>query len=275
MLRLLHWERVLVRQVLLLLLFSGTAWSSQIELSGKFAFTDVEEAVVARLNTEFARELNAVTYRFKVEKIKPTKTGSGTFYKGNTIDIRLIHSMTDPTELSAVLCHELGHTISYSALVSDDKKDYREYTPGYTDVEGEADYFAAAKCLPRIRDLLPKPSEMPSFCLGLKDADRCAFVANAGMLAVQGMIKRDPWYHQGPVGYGTPTWLMDPVRTFSGYQDYSCRLRTFVAGAMCEVDSRLGFSLTDETVGACTTGSGTRPRCWYVPATKVSSSRYD
>lgn len=265
----------MVRSVLLILFYATTAWSKPIEISGKTAFTEVEQAVIAHLNTEFAREFDAFTYKFKIEKIKPTQTGSGTFYKGNSITIRMINTMTDPLEFSAVLCHELGHTISYTALVSSDKKDYREYTPGYTDVEGEADYFAAAKCLPRLRDLLPKPEAVPSFCAGNADVDRCAFVANAGLVAIQGMIKRDPWHHQGPVGYDTPTWLMDPNSTFSGYQDYSCRLRTFVAGARCSTDPRIGFSVNDETVGACTTGSGARPRCWYVPGSKVSTSRYD
>lgn len=244
-----------------------------IELGGRVAFTEAEERMVELANEGFRAELEALEWRIRIEKRGEDERGSRTEFGGKRITIAVTGDVRDPFDFAGTFCHELGHILSHSALVTAEGRVMREYVPGYTNVEGECDYFAASKCVPRIAAALPVVP-IHELCRKAPDPARCSVVAETGLRTVNSMIRKDRHHARGPVDFRTPTWDMDPAATYSGYGDFACRLRTFFAGGWCEADPLRAFSPESESANACMKGPGARPRCWHVPGTAASASRY-
>src|SRR6187399_2471108 len=104
--------------LILLTSLNDPAVAGLIELSGRQTFTDVESSMVTLANQGFASELQALDYRVLLERAKPDSKGPRTQFKGNRITIQLKSNIQDPLEFAAVMCHELGHVLSNSALIS-------------------------------------------------------------------------------------------------------------------------------------------------------------
>lgn len=257
---------------LILFLASDPASARLIELGGRIAFSEAEQRMVELANAGFREELESMEWRIRIEKRREDAKGTRTDFGGKRIVISITGDVQDPLDFAMSMCHELGHILSHSALVSPEARHMREYVPGFTDVEGECDYFAATKCVPRLAGALPKIPVTP-VCQGAPDPARCALVAEAGLRTVNGMTRREPGYTHGALRFGSPTWDMDPVTTYAGYGDLACRLSTYLAGAWCEADPAKPLSVSDASANACVSGPGRRPRCWYVHGSAVSTSK--
>ena len=164
--------------------------------------------------------------------------------------------------LALVLCHEIGHFLAGEPAVR-----------GYS-TEGQADYYAAAVCMPRLLSRLPEASrpkdqEVPDLVVGrctaaFRRAARqaaCIQTTMSGLTLSHFFAERKrtarPWFETpdpgsvSVVGFATPT--------------VQCRLDTFSAAALCnpEVENAVGR----ERPWICTREGAlphaARPFCWF------------
>jgi len=172
--------------------------------------------------------------------------------------------------MALVACHELGHHLGGAPKYGG---------TDWASNEGEADYYANAKCLHRMfadsgsapftrmasNDEIAKKACAQSF---KTKGDRaiCERSAAAGMSVTElfrALRQEDPQPR-----YDTP----DPAVVsdmYDGHPGTQCRLDTYYQGSLCAVPYSQDVSETDPTVGACTRAAGfsqgIRPRCWYLP----------
>lgn len=175
------------------------------------------------------------------------------------------HPLMTRDGLLLLICHEVGHHLGGAP------KSFRGNTTvrGWSSAEGESDYFAATKCLPRIFQdgLETKNLDFEIDTINMKNAftkckdDLCARIILAGKAVsdVFASIKK---------GNTTPSILNnDPTivdKTYYLHPNPQCRLDTYIAGARCEISLDLMFDNTDPKIGACAINStGARPQCWY------------
>lgn len=175
------------------------------------------------------------------------------------------HPLMTKDAFLLIACHEIGHFLGGAP------KQFRGNTQQRTwsSAEGQADYFAATKCLPL---LFQDKTETKSLDLSLNpevkrkaftrcDNDVCARVVVAGWQISsvfaslkEGTIKPD-------ITKNDPT-LVDV--TFMKHPNPQCRLDTFVMGANCDAPTDEAFSDFDPKVGACLYAKkNARPACWY------------
>jgi hypothetical protein len=167
---------------------------------------------------------------------------------------------------AGVACHELGHHLGGAPLFSDG---------GNMSVEGEADYHVG-KCFRKYVAADDNVALMRGMNIDALVVSKCtaAFlndkeqVAICERSAIAGFVLADILRDLGgepAIAYNTP----DPSVVTTVYEDHphaQCRLDTYLATAVCPVSSDIEFSNTDASVGACMTGDGARPRCWFAPA---------
>lgn len=172
--------------------------------------------------------------------------------------------------MALVACHELGHHLGGAPKY------------GGTDWaanEGEADYFANAKCLHRMfansasavftrqatNDEVAKQACAAAYKTKGERAV-CERSAAAGMSVTElfrALRQEDPQPR-----YDTP----DPAvvtEMYDGHPGTQCRLDTYYQGSLCAKPYTKDMSETDPSVGGCTQSTGysvgLRPRCWYLP----------
>jgi hypothetical protein len=167
-----------------------------------------------------------------------------------------------------VACHELGHLLG----------GLPQSTPGMSS-EGQADYFATAKCLRRVFEspLARLFSRLPAVDPTAKKA--CARVFGPGratevcirtaMAALSVSPATVGWGHEPEASFDTPDGFRTMV-TDDRHMPRQCRLDTQFQGALCAKPATDDFSETDPVQGACTQSErftvGLRPRCWYQPS---------
>jgi hypothetical protein len=250
--------------------------AQKIQMVKPAGFDEAQTRIVQKLTEEFAPRLKTLLpTRIEIEKVKSSDPNKSNYTnlnpKKQLLTIRISKSITDPMEFASTVCHELGHIMA-AGPISDESRIYRDaWIRTYTDVEGQCDYFAAMKCIPRLKDVLPAVAANP-LCAGAADVQRCSLVLAAGKNAIDSMNAASGG--KETVNFGDRTHYRIPVSTYSGYQDYACRLQTWQAAGMCSVDPYVDFSPTDEDQGACIDGAGARPRCWYLRGSKASVYAY-
>lgn len=172
--------------------------------------------------------------------------------------------------MALVACHELGHHLGGAPKYGGND---------WASNEGEADYYANAKCLHRMfadtataafsraatNDELARKACAKAYS-STGERKLCERSAAAGMSVTElfrALRQEDPQPR-----YDTP----DPkvvTRMYDGHPQTQCRLDTYFQGSLCSVPYTQDVSETDPTVGACTRHGGftqgIRPRCWYLP----------
>jgi hypothetical protein len=167
-----------------------------------------------------------------------------------------------------VACHELGHLLG----------GLPQGTPGMSN-EGQADYFATAKCLRRVFE-----NPLARFFSRLSAVDptankACARVFRPGrardicirtaMAALSVSPATVGWGDEPEASLDTPDDFHTMV-TDDRHMPRQCRLDTQFQGALCAKPATDDFSETDPVQGACTHSEhftvGLRPRCWYQPS---------
>lgn len=171
-----------------------------------------------------------------------------------------------------VVCHEIGHQIGGLPV----KTWYGR--PSWAAAEGQADYFAA-KCL---RELLRyednvekiKYLDVPKIAveqcnMAWKDANdsaTCQRVAVAGEVLGTVLSRLGG----GPAtDLDTPSKVVVSKTNIEGYPGAQCRSDSYLAGALCYVDSSINPNGVDIHDGYCSREEGdtlgVRPVCWYKP----------
>ncbi|RLA62922.1 MAG: hypothetical protein DRQ88_13075 [Epsilonproteobacteria bacterium] len=187
--------------------------------------------------------------------------------------IKIMGGMARHPELSKdgfllIVCHELGHYMGGApkALRGNSEK------LSWSSIEGQSDYFATSKCLPRIfknhienREIIKSaPSKnlrkAQARC-GLEDA-LCIRVAMAALSVskVFHSLREFETYPDLEKIDQSVAYVME-----YGHPSPQCRLDTFLNGINCKDKHQIMFDNKNPTIGSCVTKNAERPRCWYRP----------
>jgi hypothetical protein len=173
---------------------------------------------------------------------------------------------------TTVLCHEIGHHLGGAP------KGKRNGSVTWASNEGQADYFAATKCLRKVfmhdrNDEIVKKLNAPKILVDAcerswknrDDKNICirsgvaSFIVSSMFANLQGNV----------VGFHTPDKKV-VTQTFDAHPEFQCRLDTQFQGALCERSFNEDFSDTDEVQGSCHKKLGDkiglRPLCWFKPS---------
>lgn len=177
------------------------------------------------------------------------------------------HEKMTTDAFSLVVCHELGHHMGGSPISS------------WASIEGQADYWATAKCLRNVWqddnnveimsritvDPLVATKCAANFSLDQERAI-CQRTAMAGLTL--GEVFQSLRNSSDKLSFATP----DPnvvEATDTKHPASQCRLDTYLAGAICDISKNDEVSSDDAEIGVCTRlknyQDGVRPLCWYKP----------
>jgi hypothetical protein len=136
------------------------------------------------------------------------------------------------------VCHELGHILGGAPTSS-----LTDYEWGSS--EGQADYFAAGKCLKRYYESLYQRLSI--------QLPKNEWIYNEILVTAQEMsdffnYEATTKMELSSIGNKDLTEVLESIR--NGYPTNQCRIDTIVAGVLCEN-------------WPCLTGKGMRPRCWF------------
>lgn len=184
------------------------------------------------------------------------------------------HPFMSSEGLMLVICHEIGHHLGGAPRYGNNSSPMS--------VEGQADYFATAKCARMIYAAMsPKSNENWAWTnkavMQSAVAQRCqrAFpnqplqtiacvrssLAGLSLARVLGSLRgQDPTTID--FNRRDPSVVM---ATFESHPEAQCRLDTYIQGALCQQDASVSFSMTNPNTGACVNprAEGARPSCWY------------
>jgi hypothetical protein len=156
------------------------------------------------------------------------------------------HSATTSDGFLALLCHEIGHHLGGAPF---------KPNISWMSQEGQADYFAASYCLPKMWERADNASfqqktEVSQSLRALCEvkfenrgmADLCVRIGMAGFSFVEiNRIEHGYASETSSVDFGTPSSVIAAIPMT--YPRAQCRLDTFLAGAI----------------------GNPRPRCWFIP----------
>lgn len=175
--------------------------------------------------------------------------------------------------LMLIICHEIGHQFGGAPKQFRGSSSLRSWSSA----EGQADYFAATKCLPKMfadteeTKLVNSMSDEESFEDARKKCkdDICVRIVLAGYSVGKVFASLKTGWE--PPRIGEQDRFQVPMTEYM-HPRPQCRLDTYVSGANCEVDREKNFDDVDPKIGACYRAEngyddarGARPRCWYHP----------
>jgi hypothetical protein len=237
------------------------------------------QKVMGKVTSEIYNKKLTIENLWSEEKIV-IKTTRGDFDDNPIIKVSgalLRHPQTTIDDLYLLLCHELGHHLGGAPY----KKRGNSGKLSWSSAEGQADYYAVTKCLPRIFQSLKDSSlktkslkndikrHIQLYCNNSYCERATAASYSTGIFFAS--LKESP----------NPSLkdrdMTQVYETKYGHPRPQCRLDTFISGIHCPIDYRVEFDPTDLTVGACIRESqvfdpseeqellGPRPLCWYNP----------
>lgn len=184
------------------------------------------------------------------------------------------HPELSPDGLLGILCHELGHHLGGAPK----KKRGMSEKRSWASAEGQADYFAANKCLPLIfnhptetvnLDALSDKKQVDNAETRCGNDPVCARIALSGLSMAKVFASLKTFYEKPSLDLSDQTQVH---KTNFGHPYPQCRLDTVVAGALCSVPPSQPFDGLDPYIGACyrekdelSKVAGERPRCWFHP----------
>ncbi len=177
------------------------------------------------------------------------------------------HPMMTSDGFMLVACHETGHHIGGAPKVDGNS---------WASNEGQSDYFGTLQCL---KNILVNEDNVKAIegknvdplvvarCERVYDSAQsqalCQRLALAGH--VLGNVLGD-LRGTGEVNFNTPdTSVVE--QTDDAHPAAQCRLDTYFAGALCDMDPTIPLSKINDRQGVCFQGDGhefgARPSCWY------------
>ncbi len=200
------------------------------------------------------------------------------------------HKTITADGFAMVVCHEVGHHIGGSPVYGGSQSSGGGWGGGqssnnWASNEGQADYFAASKCLRKsfrfannkeIVESLDVPEYVKESCeknfKNEEDYVLCERAAMAG-LSLANLFK-DLRKLEVPLSFQTPDTKV-VTKTYDAHPQPQCRLDTYFHGSVCEKDERTDLDYEDEAKGACARVNnqefGARPLCWYKPQRSFSN----
>lgn len=171
------------------------------------------------------------------------------------------HKNMNRDGLLLILCHELGHQFGGAPKAFRGRSERRSWSSA----EGQADYFATNKCMPKLieKDILNSVS------MGIKDVNGYCQSFNCNRILSGAMsvgklfasLRRD-W--QEPSLEGKSKIIVNS--TNHKHPTPQCRLDTFIAGSNCNAGLDIDFDNVDYKIGSCLRDidpGAARPSCWF------------
>jgi hypothetical protein len=185
------------------------------------------------------------------------------------------HPLMTAEGLLMVACHEVGHHLGGAPVYTESGNST------WASSEGQADYFAASKCMRKVLSQVGNNEEwaqktpvdfevrkrcIASFPQSFKQAAICMRTAMAGLTLGKVLASANLSENPRLLSFRTPDRRISPV-TIEGYPEtVQCRVDTYFAGSVCRVSESIPNS-NDPRRGTCHLGSftkqGARPPCWY------------
>lgn len=173
-----------------------------------------------------------------------------------------------------VVCHEIGHHLGgfpkYKSWFGANQ---------WASTEGQSDYFANSKCLRKtfrpednaaVLAKMSVPSEVIEACNAQYSDETDSLICQRGAMAglsTANLFKalrketQDPSFTEKDAKVVSKSNQAHPAT--------QCRMDTYFAGSLCEVDENQDVDDKDENMNVCTLKNGqqigTRPRCWFAP----------
>jgi hypothetical protein len=197
---------------------------------------------------------------------------------GNTWHVSMFggmarHPLITDDGFMMVVCHETGHHVGGAPKYS--------YGNEWAAAEGQADYFAALKCMKRVLEKDDNISLMQKIIVddfatkqcqtvykNESEIALCKRIAMAGktLATLLGSLQ-----DAGKMAFNTPD-KSKVKKTDSDHPWPQCRLDTFFQGALCDKSYTEDVSETSTVPGTCIKRDGfllgPRPLCWYRPSDK-------
>ncbi|MCB9059925.1 MAG: hypothetical protein H6622_00200 [Halobacteriovoraceae bacterium] len=180
----------------------------------------------------------------------------------------LEHSMLTEDVLLMFLCHELGHHLGGAP-----KKMRNDNTRGWDSVEGQADFFASSKCLPKIFREADNKRQIDKYPQKLREdlEKRCGaniYCQRVSKTALDfaSMIATFKPYWKAPSLRAKDLFKIG--RTLHTHPAPQCRLDTLISGAHCSFKHKIPFDSTNISQGSCldeltSWPQALRPGCWF------------
>ncbi len=225
---------------------------------------------------------------------KRTKEGGQNVFHVEYLGGLARHKANNLDAVYAVLCHEIGHHIGGSP-----RKGGRFGANSWASNEGQSDYWATLKCLRRVfkdmnnkeimkaREELHKSGDMTEEMKVKSPVNKIAKEkCNEKFTKSK---EQSLCYRAAMAGYSTARLLKSlggnvsdkdlpkfetpssksVRRTNHNHPAPQCRLDTYFAGAICDVDYLVDVDTDDPNIGACSKLNGdtigVRPSCWFNP----------
>lgn len=178
----------------------------------------------------------------------------------------LRHPRMNDEVLNFLLCHELGHFMGGAPKYFRGRSTKRSWSS----VEGQADYFAASKCLPKMysEEIMLNDREksnlikerVKSVCQG----EVCSKVVYSGVLAAEFFASLKSGSRVPVIGEFDTHY---PSVTLQKHPGAQCRLDTIISAVNCDIDYSIPLDNSDIAIGAClkneVINSGERAACWF------------
>lgn len=180
------------------------------------------------------------------------------------------HPMMTRDAFYSILCHEMGHHFGGAPKMFRGATELRSWSSA----EGQADYYAATKCMPYLLERLPARDEFVVLDRYKRDllgqvcfSENCLIIAQAAERVAKIFYDIRP---QGPRPDILSRDHTEVLRTDHGHPVPQCRLDTFISGANCPIDPSVVLDDLNPHLekGACPTSpfrDGGRPTCWFHP----------
>jgi hypothetical protein len=178
----------------------------------------------------------------------------------------LRHPEMNEEVLNFLLCHELGHFMGGAPKSFRGRSSKRSWSS----VEGQADYFAATKCLPKLysQEIMgldfSKSTLIKDRVKSVCEGEVCSRVVYSGLLATRffASLKRGSTLPE--IGNNERHY---PSATLQRHPSPQCRLDTIVSAVKCDVDYSYLMDDFDISIGACIKKdvnlAGERASCWF------------
>lgn len=180
------------------------------------------------------------------------------------------HMDMNPDALLLIMCHELGH--HYGGAPKNFRG--RSTRRSWSSAEGQADYFASNKCMPKLMEdyqASNKSFSPPVDKMTMSEIEKvCSseYCKRTSMAALSlGRVFASLKYDWHPPKVNKKSELVVD-NTFYKHPEPQCRFDTFIAGVMCEDERHSEFDNSDHSIGACIreySDVGSRPLCWFSP----------
>lgn len=173
------------------------------------------------------------------------------------------HSQITRDGLLLMMCHELGHHFGGAP------KQFRGTSTlrSWSSVEGQADYFASSKCMPKFfenyseKSLSQLPEEASVKIALICQKPNCERIVAAALSVGKVMASLKQNSNPPVIDKSDSTKVAGTLQSHANPQ---CRFDTFVAGYNCEEDHNSDFDNEDYAVGACVNEDlSSRPNCWF------------